>query len=74
MAVWPCNRLAALVFMSMGTQWRQGPAGPTGLDYGLGLSRVMRAHGVPAAQRDQVFADLQVMEGAALRALHPDPA
>lgn len=68
--VWPCCRLAVLVFLGMGTQWIQGAGGPTGLQYGLPLSRVLRAHGVPPAQRDQVFADLQVLEGAALRTMH----
>lgn len=64
--VWPENIDALNVFMRLQTQWRTGPAGPTGLDYagvraGLAMMR---------ARID--FVDLQMMESAALAAMRAD--
>lgn len=57
----------------MQTQWRMGGGGmgggvPTGLDY-QALHAVMALMEVPEADRVQVFADVRVMEGAALDAM-----
>ena len=57
----------------MQTQWRMGGGGmggsvPTGLDYPA-LRAVMQLLDVPEADRVQVFADVRVMEGAALDAM-----
>jgi hypothetical protein len=49
----------------MGTQWRVGMAGATGLDYAA-LPAVMRFTGVPAKERSQVFEGIRVMEDAVL--------
>ena len=49
----------------MGTQWRVGMAGATGLDYAA-LPVVMRLVGVPAADRADVFDAIRTMEDAAL--------
>jgi hypothetical protein len=49
----------------MGTQWRSGMGGATGLDYSA-LPEVWRRTKTPEAERDQVFADLRVMEMVAL--------
>ena len=68
--IWPENRLSVEVFLSMRTQWRTGMNGPTGFDYGLPLSRVLRHLRVPADRRDEVFSDLQLMESAALSAIY----
>lgn len=54
----------------MRTQWRTGMNGPTGMDYGLPLTRVMRNLRVPTDRRDDVFSDLQLMESAALSAIY----
>lgn len=67
--VWPDNRVAVRVFQAMGTQWRVGSAGPTGLDYGV-LPEIWRRLRVPPDQRDAVFMDLRVIEGAALEQMH----
>ena len=67
--VWPDNRLAVRVFQAMGTQWRVGAAGPTGLDYGV-VPEIWRRLRVPPDQRDAVFMDLRVIEGAALEQTH----
>lgn len=53
------------VFEAIGTQWRVGAGGPTGLDYNV-FPEIWRRHKVPICDRDQVFADIQVMERAAL--------
>jgi len=50
---------------SMGTQWRMGAGGATGLDYGV-LPNVMRLVGVPVKDRPGVFQDIRVMESEAI--------
>lgn len=71
--VWPEHRQAFDVFCAMQTQWRMGGGGmggsmPTGLDYPA-LQSVMQLLEVPVADLMQVFADVRVMEGAALYAM-----
>jgi hypothetical protein len=63
--IWPDNWKIVDVFMSMGTQWRTGMNGPTGLDYGV-LPDVMRLRGVPKADRAEVFDCIMLMEAEAL--------
>lgn len=63
--IWPDNWLAVEVFISMGTQWRTGMAGPTGLDYGV-LRDVMTLRRVPKADQPELFDWLRLMEGEAL--------
>ncbi|MDT9673845.1 hypothetical protein F6R97_04145 [Pseudomonas sp. JV414] len=66
--VWPDNWKSFLVMDSMGTQWRTGACGATGLDYGV-LPNVMRLVGVPAKDRPSVFQDIRVMESEAIAAM-----
>lgn len=63
--VWPDNLQAVNVFVSMATQWRIGANGATGLDYNA-MPFVMRANGVTAADRADVFDDVRTLEDAAL--------
>lgn len=63
--LWPENVLPKDVFEAMGSQWRIGFAGPTGLDYGA-LTGVMRILRVTADDEIDVFDAVRVMEGAAL--------
>lgn len=63
--LWPDNLIPANVFISMGTQWRVGPGGAYGLDYGV-LPAVMDMLHVPAADRAEVFDAIRTMEDAAL--------
>ena len=63
--IWPDNWLAVEVFISMGTQWRTGMAGATGLDYGV-LRDVMALRRVPRADQSELFDWLRLMEGEAL--------
>lgn len=63
--VWPDNWKSFLVMDSMGTQWRTGACGATGLDYGV-LPNVMRLVGVSSKDRPSVFQDIRVMESEAI--------
>lgn len=59
------------VFISMRTQWRTGMGGPTGLDYTV-LPEMWRRLKVPHDERDAIFHDLQLLEIAALSAIHAE--
>ena len=72
-AVWPENWPAFCLFFDMRTQWRTGMAGPTGLDYAV-LFQLMDLHEIPKDERQQMLADVRVMESAALSAIHPEPS
>ena len=66
--VWPDNWKSFLVMDSMGTQWRTGACGATGLDYGA-LPNVMEFLGVSKKDRRGVFQDVRVMEVEALNSM-----
>nr|WP_240194926.1 DUF1799 domain-containing protein [Desulfobulbus rhabdoformis] len=66
--VWPDNALVVQVFVSMMTQWRVGPGGVVGLDYGV-LPIIEERRGVPREERSFVFDGLRVMEASALEEL-----
>lgn len=57
------------VFVAMGTQWRVGMSGATGLDYAV-LPSVLRLLEVPRKQWRDLFDDLRVMEESALEQIH----
>jgi hypothetical protein len=63
--VLPDNWPAFVVMEAMGTQWRTGMAGATGLDYAV-VPAVMSLVKIPKKTRNQVFRDLRVMEAEAL--------
>lgn len=63
--VWPGQEPAARLFQGMLTQWRMGPAGPVGLDYGV-ISVVARGVGLRRRQAAAAFEELKVMEDEAL--------
>jgi hypothetical protein len=67
--VWPDNLLAVSVFIAMGTQWRIGMGGVTGLDYNA-LPVVMRSLGVPRNSKATVFDEIQILEDSALSKMH----
>lgn len=72
--LWPEHAMAWSVYLGCSTQWRRTatPWGQwhwDGLDY-AGVEIVMRRYAVPAAQRGEVFAQLQVLEAQALRQLN----
>lgn len=59
------------VMVAMGTQWRSGMSGLTGLDY-ASLPVVLRLLGVARAQWRDLFADIRIMEKAVLDELRDD--
>lgn len=71
MDVWPDVWPAVEVFAAMGTQWRMGPSGPIGLDYGA-IPAVLRLMRVGRDEWAGLFDDLRVIERAALEEMHKD--
>ncbi|HFC6388694.1 TPA: DUF1799 domain-containing protein [Neisseria bacilliformis] len=59
--VWPCNWPAVCLYCAAATQWRSGALGAYGLDYAA-LAAVMDMQGIEAADRAELFADVQVIE------------
>jgi hypothetical protein len=66
--VWPDCWDAALLFVDCMTQWRASMSGFYGLDY-AGVLAAMEMKGVKRKARPQLFADIRVMEGAALETM-----
>jgi hypothetical protein len=57
------------VFVALSTQWRMAPmGGVVGLDYSA-IAPVLELSGIPREQWTDVFADLRVMEQAALQSM-----
>ncbi|WP_256581505.1 MULTISPECIES: DUF1799 domain-containing protein [Pseudomonas] len=66
--VWPCNWPAFLLFNRMSTQWRAGSGGAIGLDYSS-IRDVAGFLGIKKKKLAEIFPDLQVLEGEALRVM-----
>lgn len=67
--VWPENWQSVNFFMEFcRTQWRTGMGGATGLDYTAVLA-CLRTLRLGRERADEVFADVRVMEAAALEAM-----
>lgn len=67
--VWPENQAAFELFSQMQTQWNVGFSGHTGLQY-LVLFALMERMGITVQAQEHLFEDIQVMELAALQAMH----
>ena len=63
--IYPDNLDAVAVFADLLTQWRWGPAGPTGLDY-TALSVVLDLRDIASSDRASIFDGVKVMEREAL--------
>lgn len=63
--IWDVNLPAYEWFSSIGSQWRYGMNGPTGLDY-TACESTARMMGFKKKQIREMFPDLQVMENEAL--------
>lgn len=57
--------------MELGTQWRVGPCGAYGLDYNVLYVRLDRMNLDPA-DRDELEADIRVLEDAALERMRSE--
>lgn len=73
MEVWPENWRVFVLFSRLRTQWRIGMGGPTGLDYAAVYPLLDRAAKDPQ-EWDELFSDIQVMEGAALKQMSENRA
>lgn len=67
--LWPESFPALSFFRGYTTQWRQGPAGPTGLDYAVILHELDRK-GLAGDEYDEMLHALRVIEGEALKQIH----
>lgn len=65
--LWPEHVPAFEAWACIQTQWRESMDGRTGLDY-AGVEAWLRLSGLPARRHRERFAQLQVMERAALAA------
>lgn len=63
--VWPENERAVAIFLDLGTQWRHGMGGVTGLDYSA-LWTPIRLRRVPRDEWQEVFEGIRIMERAVL--------
>lgn len=66
--LYPDTLPALDLFAALGTQWRVGQGGVTGLDYAAAES-ALRLQRAPRSRWPTLFADLRVMERAALEEL-----
>lgn len=69
--VWPENWTAWTLFDALQTQWRAGPGGVLGLDYGV-LADELRAREIPHEEHDRLRAEVRVMEAAALNEIYAE--
>ena len=66
--VWPENWPAFVLFSMMQSQWDAGMVGPTGQKYQV-LFEIMDRKGLANDDWWEMFADIQHMEAAALKAM-----
>lgn len=69
MAVWPENMRVVNVFLSLGTQWRVGMSGVSGLDY-TAVKAVMEMSGIKRKDQAEMLYLIGVMEKEALSVMH----
>ncbi|OFJ47656.1 hypothetical protein BA896_000165 [Janthinobacterium lividum] len=67
--IWPDNVAAFEIFSFLGTQWRIGMSGATGLDYNVVYRKMDRLLLTPE-EYDALERDIQIMESAALVCMH----
>uniref|UniRef100_UPI00406CCAFD DUF1799 domain-containing protein n=1 Tax=Pseudomonas sp. REB1044 TaxID=2675224 RepID=UPI00406CCAFD len=63
--VWPDAWLSFCLFEALGTQWRLGPGGPSGLDY-TAIPAAAEMLGIKRRKLADLFPDLRIMEHEAL--------
>ncbi len=65
--LWPVNIPTWNMWQAVSTQWNDGMNGATGLDY-AGVEIAMRLRRIKRRDQEKMFADIQAMEIATLRA------
>lgn len=63
--VWPDVWPAFCLFEALGTQWRLGPGGSSGLDYAV-IPGTAKMLGLKRRKLVEIFPDLRIMEHEAL--------
>lgn len=71
MELWPENVAAINLFCSISSQFRNGPGGPTGLDYNVVFHELDRAK-LPPDEYDDLLWCIRAIEHAALDEMHKD--
>lgn len=66
--VWPDNLQAVQVFIAIGTQWRIGMGGATGLDYNV-LYRRLDRMGLTPSRYDELEEEVRTLENSALETM-----
>ncbi len=66
--VYPENWRAAELLIRLGTQWRVGMGGMTGLDYGV-MFQMMDRMRLSDAEYDELFEDMQYLEQIAMESV-----
>lgn len=67
--IWPENKPAIDLFISLSTQWRIGMNGSTGLDYNVLFTRMDRMK-LSDQDYDWLFDDIRVIEAEALKTIN----
>lgn len=70
-AMWPENIPVYELWTRIGDQWRYAMNGPVAMDHGPLLHELDRM-GLEGEEYDQLYADIRVMAGAALAAIHAE--
>ncbi len=69
--LFPENEAPFVLFNLLHTQWRMGPAGPVGLDYGVVFHELDR-RGLSPEDYDDTMHALRIIERTALREMRKD--
>lgn len=69
--VWPENWPAVELFIRVGTQWRVGMGGASGLDYSV-VWKMIERMGLDKDDEDALFEDVRVLELESLRTMRTE--
>lgn len=67
--LWPENWAPFEFYLGISTQWRQGAAGPSGLDYGV-VFHELDGMGLEKREYDEMMDCVRIIEDAALARFH----
>lgn len=70
--MWPENETAFDLFCELQTQWRVGPGGAIGLDYGVLFARMVRLK-LPDDEYEATFHAIRAMEAETLAVMYEKP-
>lgn len=67
--LWPDNWPSVQLFSQLSTQWRVGPGGVVGLDYGVVFHELDR-RAIDSDEYDDMMGAIRMIEGVALSEIH----